>query len=216
MILASTVSWVLSEDMRLLDQKQRTWLFIVQQVARASYLCLLMSLESYLVSTEGPLDSAGWTISLYHSWGSLSLGNPFFYSNPALCPGRRHYLIPQYCSLPTQLWEMSRDGTNLCIVSLPARKCRDSQGPWWIACLNSVFIPLHVQLNWMQFNTCQGDKYGGNHTNRNETWSLSSGHSQTVNDHSVLGSPRRHTHCSGSTDRYTVTFGHHRNTWEKK
>lgn len=92
-------------------------------------------------------------VDLCRSWGTLSLDNHFLYSKPAFCPGRRYYFIPQGCSLKTQPWEMSRDG--VAFLAYPVSMHRDTQGPWWIASLNSIFIPLYVQLDWIEFSTCQ-------------------------------------------------------------
>lgn len=48
---------------------------------------------------------------------------------------------------------MSRDGVAL--LAYPISMCWNTWGPWWIASLNNIFIPLYVQLALIGFNTCQ-------------------------------------------------------------
>lgn len=130
--------------MTLLGQRQRTLLLMAKQAATASGLC-----QFFLPpNTEGP---RGYYTS---SWfcGTLSLDDHFFYSKPALSPGRRHNFIPQGCLLQTQPWQMSRGG--VAFLAYQVNMCRGAQGPWWIDSLGSL-IPLCVQLNWIEFSTCQ-------------------------------------------------------------
>lgn len=96
-----TVSWILAEDIKLLGQRQRISLFIVQQSAWTSCSCQV-PLSCLLPTSHRAMQKAAWwklhTVGLHHSWGILHFGELECFimgctlTRSTFFSGEKHYL----------------------------------------------------------------------------------------------------------------------------
>lgn len=107
----ATLSWMLTKDTRLLGQRQRTLLHQIKE-HKYQYVCILSPLVPHI--PQGRCRQP--RLMLHLQWLYL-IAKEYWYwepavlwqtvSKPAFSLRRRHYCIPQWCSLQAQYWKMA-------------------------------------------------------------------------------------------------------------
>lgn len=129
--LEAVISWMLTWDVRLMGQRQRTlatqqtvwtWVYSHQLSLTPKFQGVMQEAYVYASHVVGHITRKGlW------AWGTCSK-----HSNPALCPKAGCSLIPQGFS--QQLWSCDLapvEWADFCILSRPSNMCRISRNPWW-------------------------------------------------------------------------------------